>query len=406
MEASLLYTTVGLAKRGDLEAFLRLEETYAPALFEFLYRRTGDIDVAHDLVAEVMIRAYERLHHFHPDKGVSFDVWLLRQTYIELYDHYRDHAPHISEDIVNDIYIEVTSTTGFVPAKLTFEHLNTLLAALHSWQAMSFDAFYFMNKPVSDIAYILNVREAKVLKMIAKTKKHISEFLGFHGILDDTLMNRITELTKNIPLTRNLFESVRVKHIIELSVSEGRVMHTSAHARAMYHLVHLRYQPSNKKLPLLFLGLLIIATLVVMGVTIQYSYPGSVLFAIDKRLEDVHAFFIRDPSKQLSFALERVKERLTEFAYIQTLVYQEEGLALAKVELESAIQKAQLESLKIIEESQKNGKTTPVKLTRLKQTLDQLQVLIENMVNKKQTVDFSEQDHIFDTFDIDGYLGR
>lgn len=61
---------------GDREAFSHLLRRHQRAIFNFMYRMSGERGTAEDLVQEIFLKAYIALPHFR--KEAAFSTWLFR----------------------------------------------------------------------------------------------------------------------------------------------------------------------------------------------------------------------------------------------------------------------------------------------------------------------------------------
>jgi len=61
----------------EREAFAALYRQYCPMLLDYVYRRTGDVHVTEDLVADTFLIVLRSLASYRP-RGVPFRYWLLR----------------------------------------------------------------------------------------------------------------------------------------------------------------------------------------------------------------------------------------------------------------------------------------------------------------------------------------
>ena len=67
---------VALATDGNERAFEQLVERYQGRLVNFLYRKVGNREAAHDLAQEVFIKVYGALDRF--DDRYKFSTWMFR----------------------------------------------------------------------------------------------------------------------------------------------------------------------------------------------------------------------------------------------------------------------------------------------------------------------------------------
>ena len=90
---------VARAQDGDTAAFERLYQHFFAPIYRYTAFRTSG-DVAEDVVAEIFVRAWEKLHRYKPHKGVPFGAWLFRIARHAVIDVYRkDHeVVELSDD--------------------------------------------------------------------------------------------------------------------------------------------------------------------------------------------------------------------------------------------------------------------------------------------------------------------
>ncbi|CUU36674.1 MAG: sigma-70 family RNA polymerase sigma factor [Armatimonadetes bacterium] len=67
---------VARAKEGDTDALETLFVRYRQPVFRLVYRSVGNADDAEDIVQEVFLKAFERLHTFREQS--RFSTWLMR----------------------------------------------------------------------------------------------------------------------------------------------------------------------------------------------------------------------------------------------------------------------------------------------------------------------------------------
>ncbi len=76
------------AKNGDIEAFAALHDSYAKAIYRFLFARLNHQMDAEDLTGEVFLRAWNSLSSYR-QRGFPFSAYLFRIARNLLADHYR-----------------------------------------------------------------------------------------------------------------------------------------------------------------------------------------------------------------------------------------------------------------------------------------------------------------------------
>lgn len=85
------------AQHGDTESFGKLYETYAPAVFRFLFAHLSERMEAEDLTGEVFLRAWRSLASYQA-QGLPFSAYLFRIARNALIDQYRRNR-HSLQDV-------------------------------------------------------------------------------------------------------------------------------------------------------------------------------------------------------------------------------------------------------------------------------------------------------------------
>ncbi len=97
-----LQRLVALAQDGDTDAFENLYLQFFLPIYRYTAFRI-DASAAEDVVADVFVKAWEKLHKYKPQKGIPFGAWLFRiarHTVIDAYRRDRDFE-EVSEDLAD-----------------------------------------------------------------------------------------------------------------------------------------------------------------------------------------------------------------------------------------------------------------------------------------------------------------
>lgn len=84
------------AQQGDSQALAAIYDRYHEAMYAYVYRRVGDVEVARDLTSEIFHRFLEALYKGNgPDQCVQ--AWLYRAAHNLVVDFYRrqQHRQHL-----------------------------------------------------------------------------------------------------------------------------------------------------------------------------------------------------------------------------------------------------------------------------------------------------------------------
>lgn len=78
------------AQAGDAGAFEAIYNEFFPAIYRYTAFRARE-EIAEDLVADIFVKAWEKLHHYKRHRGVPFAAWLFRIARYTVIDSYRQH---------------------------------------------------------------------------------------------------------------------------------------------------------------------------------------------------------------------------------------------------------------------------------------------------------------------------
>ena len=81
---------VSRMRAGDPEGFAEIVRQFQTAIVRYLYRLTGDEELARDLAQDTFVQAYESLARMRPD--LSFKAWLYRIATNNALQHHRRKA--------------------------------------------------------------------------------------------------------------------------------------------------------------------------------------------------------------------------------------------------------------------------------------------------------------------------
>ncbi len=104
-------TLVARFKRGELRAYEHLFDRYQARIYNYLFRLTGDAELAEDLTQEVFLRVFTEVRKL---KGaINFSAWIYRVATNLCYDHFRHRARNqrVTAKIMAQHAISDTSNT-------------------------------------------------------------------------------------------------------------------------------------------------------------------------------------------------------------------------------------------------------------------------------------------------------
>jgi RNA polymerase sigma-70 factor (ECF subfamily) len=178
----LLQDEIDLIKKAQKnpEQFGPLYKKYHEQIFRYIYQRMDDVDLAHDITAQVFMKAILHISTYEY-RGVPFSSWLYRIAKSELYQSFRDKK---TERTINIDTINVAIIIDEIETDETEEnkkHLLNSLSLLKEKDVQLIELRFFEKRSFKEMGEILELTEnnAKVktfralekLKTLFLTKK-------------------------------------------------------------------------------------------------------------------------------------------------------------------------------------------------------------------------------------------
>ena len=167
----VLQALVHRAQQGDTEAFEKLYEAFFLPMYRYAAFRVP-AEMAEDIVADVFVKAWEKLHQYKAHKGIPFGAWLFRIARHTVIDTYRRERnfDEISEDLADPDALNRADA-----ATRMSDLLRTVRRALDSLPRRYREILvlsYIADLPHSEVARVLHLTEGavRILKFRALRK--------------------------------------------------------------------------------------------------------------------------------------------------------------------------------------------------------------------------------------------
>ena len=97
-----LHALVAKAQDGDTDAFAAVYDHFFLPIYRYTAFRAPK-EMVEDLVSDIFLKAWEKLHHYKVRKGVPFGAWLFRIARHTVIDAYRSQRTfeEVSEDLAD-----------------------------------------------------------------------------------------------------------------------------------------------------------------------------------------------------------------------------------------------------------------------------------------------------------------
>jgi RNA polymerase sigma-70 factor, ECF subfamily len=174
--------------RRDPSAFGPLFEEYYSPIFNYLLRRTADVELAADLTAEVFFKALENLGRFRW-RNLPFSAWLYRIATNAVNGHFRKQKFRWSSlDEIADsrnysgpgAEQEIEEAQERLGQYRQFLRVHKLLLQLPLRYQEVISLRFFENKKIGEIAAILGKREGTVKSLLSRGLQQLQQ--QFHDV--------------------------------------------------------------------------------------------------------------------------------------------------------------------------------------------------------------------------------
>jgi RNA polymerase sigma-70 factor, ECF subfamily len=151
------------ASRADPEALGALYDQYVDRIYNYIYHRVGQADLAEDLTAQVFARMLEAIREGRAWR-TSFSGWIYRIAHNLVIDHYRrrGRASFVELEEALPIAADEADPLRKVEARLESEHLRAALAKLTEEQAEVIALRFLDEFSIAEVASMMNKTEGAI----------------------------------------------------------------------------------------------------------------------------------------------------------------------------------------------------------------------------------------------------
>jgi len=152
------------------EIFTQLVRKELPGLRRFLLAAcSGNSDEADDVAQEALMKAYMASRSF--DNEAGFSAWLYRIACNTLIDHQRKQTTRgivIDIDKADGVVAVSRSDDGFA-----YQELYSAIDGLNVSERTAVLLFYMEDRPIKEIAAIMNIAEGTVKGYLSRGREHL-----------------------------------------------------------------------------------------------------------------------------------------------------------------------------------------------------------------------------------------
>jgi RNA polymerase sigma-70 factor (ECF subfamily) len=145
------------AKEYDLVALGEIYDTYSIKIYNYVYRRLGDVHLAEDITADVFVRMLEALQHKKFAK-ICLSAWLYRIAHNLIVDHFRRTSREELFSLDEQLMAASLNTADAVKRRLAQQQLRAAISRLPETQ-----------QQVIMLKFVEGLSNAEVAQVLGKT---------------------------------------------------------------------------------------------------------------------------------------------------------------------------------------------------------------------------------------------
>ena len=155
------------------EEFIRLASAEQESLRRFLLSLCGDAAEADDIAQDALVNAYVASASF---RGASrFSTWLFRIAYNCFIDRLRSRKLQTSP--LDSPAAQAVSETDATDGRFRHEDLHRAIGMLPDKERATLLLFYMEDKPVKEVASILDIPAGSVRAYLTRGRQHVKNYL-------------------------------------------------------------------------------------------------------------------------------------------------------------------------------------------------------------------------------------
>lgn len=166
---------INRVRKGDVNSFAYLVNTYKDLVFSLSYKMTKSREDAEEITQDTFIKAYKNLSKFKGDS--KFSTWLYRIAYHTCLDAIKKNKKQYNTVKINEITINqiqsVDTVLGSLEKKERSKIMNDCILKLPEEEGLLILMFYYDELSLKEIIKITNLTEANIKVKLHRARKRL-----------------------------------------------------------------------------------------------------------------------------------------------------------------------------------------------------------------------------------------
>ena len=168
---------INRAQKGSSDDIGWLYSCYHQNIYRYLYYRTGDMQIAEDLTANVFLKMIQALHAYRIE-STPFIAWLFQIARNVAIDHYRRNAAHPAVQLSEILVDPLPEPSDLAELHLESEDLAQAISRLEDTQRDVLILRFIEAVPITETAIILHKTEDAVKALQRRGLHHLRIMLN------------------------------------------------------------------------------------------------------------------------------------------------------------------------------------------------------------------------------------
>ena len=168
---------VEAVRSGRHEGQAEMVGRYAQRIFAMIVKQVPDVMDAQELTQDTLMRAFSHIDSYDPQRS-SLSTWLCRIAYRLTLDFLKRNSPLIvpledtgvGQKDISDEELEAELSTG---REERIEQLMQMVDDLPADERMLLTLYYYEDRPLTEIAYIMGVEAGVLANRLYRTRKKL-----------------------------------------------------------------------------------------------------------------------------------------------------------------------------------------------------------------------------------------
>ena len=168
---------VEAVRRGRREGQTEMVGRYAQRIFAMIVRQVPDVMDAQELTQDTFVRAFDHIDSYDPQRA-SLSTWLCRIAYRLTLDFLKRRRPltvsiedsEVWQTDISEKELEAELSTG---REERIEQLMQMVDDLPDDERMLVTLYYYEDRPLTEIAYIMGVEAGVLANRLYRTRKKL-----------------------------------------------------------------------------------------------------------------------------------------------------------------------------------------------------------------------------------------